>query len=200
MKTLLFQESAILPTSIVVGACIINNATTWKIALLTILFLMYFYRTPEGPFNQSVNTDAIYSPCYGEVISIEKTESFIIIKVFLSIFDIHTQWYPVDGKILSAKHYSGEFHPAYLFKKTHRNEQTVTVIQRKNGEIITVRQVAGLVARRIVNNSVAGADVVQGTMMGMIKLSSQVVITFPATYTPAVVLGQKINPLTKLTV
>jgi phosphatidylserine decarboxylase len=127
----------------------------------------------------SFDESFITSPCDGKVLSITETKDEMYkISIYLSVLDVHIQWYPVDGLIRNVMYRKGEFNLAHILEKSDYNERMTTIIQNKNG-IVRVDQIAGQVARRIVNKSISNTYVKRGNRMGMIKLSSRVDIFLP---------------------
>jgi phosphatidylserine decarboxylase len=118
------------------------------------------------------------SPCNGRVLKIKEHGTHIQISVFLNIHNIHVQYSPISGKILSILHKEGEFHPAYLFEKSQYNERVETTLGTEFGNI-TVVQIAGQVARRIVSFLEKGQSVERGEPLGLIKFGSRVDIWIP---------------------
>ncbi len=180
MRTLLFTESYLLSTIIIIilVLCILYN---YKIltygCLLLLLLLMYFYRFPNRIIKNKDNMN-ILSPSDGKIVKIIKERDYYKIIVFLSIFDVHIQWYPINGIITHSEYKTGKFNLAYILEKSDYNEKYITEIKNSNGKIRVV-QIAGMVARRIVNNSKINKKVKQGDYMGMIKLSSRIDIYLP---------------------
>lgn len=165
--------------------------------ILSIIILVWFYRLPDTS-TFIMNHNIIFAPCDGIVKSVnydDRTRCHKII-VFLNILDQHHQYYPISGIIEDSEHTSGSFHPAYILEKSKYNERHSTTIRSHYGDIITVTQIAGQVARRIVNNSIRGMIVNQGQRMGMIKLSSRVDIEFSHQYyKPIVRTGDRLYAL-----
>lgn len=153
------------------------------LCLVILWSLIYFYRLPmrmKPIFNENVIT----SPSDGKVLKITETKDGMYkITIYLSILDVHIQWYPVDGLIRNILYRKGEFNLAHILEKSDFNERMTTIIQNKNG-IVRVDQsqeeFAGQVARRIVNKSISNTYVKRGNQMGMIKLSSRVDIYLPS--------------------
>lgn len=170
--TLLFRESPCL------SAVVLCAAWFHHVFFVVFAFLLYFYRYPPRD-SSLLDPRSIVSPCDGTILKIEKIQDVYHIKVFLSIWDVHVQWYPVDGRVQSVQHHPGQFNVAYILEKSDYNEKTSTVIQNERGTI-RVDQIAGQVANRIVNKSVQDTQVKRGDYMGMIKLSSRVDVFLPA--------------------
>lgn len=179
MNTRLFHESPGLVVALLIPFVFVPTKQYLLVFLTCISFLAYFYRHPVRVNNTS--DDTIVSPCDGTVLEVLKERDTYRIVVFLSIWNVHIQWYPIDGKIIDVKHKPGEFNLAYLLEKSDYNEQCVTTIQHNEGFVVKVCQIAGQVARRIVNRSRVGSTVCKGEHMGMIKLSSRVDIIVPST-------------------
>ena len=178
MQTLFFTESLSL-FNLIVSIALLNykKKEIVVICFVSLLFLMYFYRYPCRN-NLISKENSIVSPCDGTILAIQQTNDFYHIKVFLSIFDVHVQWYPVDGRIVKTQYKPGEFNIAYILEKSDYNEKMTTVIQHTKG-LIRVDQIAGQVATRIVNHSIQDTHIKRGDYMGMIKLSSRVDIFLP---------------------
>ena len=204
--TSLLDESAFMigAMSVIFVMLFIAAANTrrllWALVAIYVsltLMLVWFYRLPA--IVVAKNEDVLFAPCDGVVKSItfDPASGRFKVIVFLNIFDQHHQFYPVSGHVMSTVHTYGSFHPAYILEKSMYNERQVTTIRSLQGENITITQIAGQIARRIVNNAVPGAPVEQGERMGMIKLSSRVDIEFSrAHFVPSVQPGMRIYAMT----
>lgn len=204
MRTLLFDESPLLfvVVSVAFGVAAVLSArwmwlsiTLIALYLATAALLVWFYRIPDIMPCKLPKSDDLRSPCDGVVKSVtyDPPSGRYKIVVFLNIFDQHHQFYPVEGHVVSTVHTPGSFHPAYLLEKSQYNERQVTTIRSTLGEHITITQIAGQVARRIVNLAVPGAPVEEGERMGMIKLSSRVDIEFSKSqFMPVVSPGTRV--------
>lgn len=190
IQTALFKESSNLIFGLVSALLLVlffyrksKNIIKLSICIFILLFilLIWFYRIPD--MSKFIGNESnIVAPSDGVVKEInynKQTDSYTII-VFLNIFDQHHQYYPISGTISNISYKEGEFYPAYLLEKSKFNERFDTYIITEYGEQITVSQIAGQIARRIVNNSIQYSNVNQGEYMGMIKLSSRVDIEIPA--------------------
>ena len=178
MQTLFFTESAYV-SNLILCIALLNykKKEVVLICFIVIVFLMYFYRYPCRD-SSMLDDKCIVSPCDGTILDIKQTEDLYHIKVFLSVFDVHVQWYPVDGTIQSVQYKPGEFNIAYILEKSDFNEKMSTVIKNRNG-VLRVDQIAGQIATRIVNRSIENTEIKRGDYMGMIKLSSRVDIFLP---------------------
>ncbi len=176
-NTFIYMQS---PKSILffVGLCI---------SALTFGFFIYFFRNPrrEGDI---VDPNLIVAPADGRVVVIEPTEEYecfggkrcIQISIFMSVFSVHTNWYPLAGKVKFVKHHSGRHMGAYLPKSSHENERSTVVIEAQNGKQILMRQIAGALARRIVTYAHEGYRCHLNEHLGFIKFGSRVDLFLPA--------------------
>jgi phosphatidylserine decarboxylase len=175
MQTLLFAESMEIPILLMVLTLMYPAYCGYWFVILSLF--MYFYRSPHRRI--SANPDWIVAPSDGKVLEIvHLADGFTQIKVYLSIFDVHVQWVPVDGYVKAVTYKPGEFNLAHVFEKSDFNERISTIFSTIHGEV-QVDQIAGQVARRIVNRCEPGQFVSKGDAMGMIKLSSRVDIFIP---------------------
>ncbi|MDP4187629.1 MAG: phosphatidylserine decarboxylase family protein [Bacteroidota bacterium] len=168
------------------------------ISLLLFSFFVYFFRNPKREVVK--NEDYVYAPADGQVVVIEETtekeclkDRRIQISIFMSIWDVHINWYPVSGKVVYFKHHPGKYLIAKLPKSSTDNEHTTVVVEQKNGTKILLRQIAGAVARRIVPYAKEGLDVEQGEEMGFIRFGSRVDILLPVGTKIDVKLGQHVT-------
>lgn len=159
----------------------------WSVSISVILFFFFisFFRSPkrEGYLQEK----AVISPADGKVVTVEETEENEVLKekciqvsVFMSVFNVHINWFPINGIVKYFKHHNGRFQAAYLPKASSENERTTVAIETLNGKTIVVRQIAGALARRIVCYAEAGTESRQGRQMGFIKFGSRVDVFFPA--------------------
>jgi phosphatidylserine decarboxylase len=154
-----------------------------------------FFRDPErsGP----KGTDLILSPADGKIIEITTVNerSFlggtaVRLSIFLSLFDVHVNRYPVSGDVEHRSYDPGRFEPAWRPSASHSNERSSTGIQF-NGSSLLVNQIAGLAAKRIVNYADVGDRVQQGERMGLIRFGSRVDIYMPQDVELSVKVGQR---------
>jgi phosphatidylserine decarboxylase len=148
------------------------------------IFLLFFFRLPVRYFE--ADPGLIYAPADGKVVVIEETmenEYFrdmrLQVSIFMSPFNMHSNRYPVSGKIQYVRHHNGQNMVAWHPKSSELNERSTIVIKTNNGIEVMVRQIAGAVARRIVTYSKADTDVHQGDELGFIKFGSRVDIFLP---------------------
>ncbi len=170
----------------------------WLLAfVLTILVLWvaYFFRDPErtGPRGEQL----VISPADGRVIDIREVDEpaflqgrAIRISVFMNVFNVHVNRYPVAGRVAYVHYNPGKFFSAAQDKASMENEQMSVGVQGARHKVL-FRQIAGLVARRIVTYSRVGDDAEQGERMGLIRFGSRVDVFIPVGSTVKVQLGEK---------
>jgi phosphatidylserine decarboxylase len=151
---------------------------------------MYFFRDPAVEVTQEEGV--ILSPCNGTVMEITEEDGEKVVRVFLSIFSVHLQRSPIDGTVIDVTHKDGKFLAAWNPRAHIENEQNIFRIQSEDG-IYTVRQIAGLVARRCVSWVKSGDTLKSGDKIGMIKFSSQVDLHIPKSAEIKVKPGDKTN-------
>lgn len=168
------------------------------LAVTFILFLLIlnFFRCPNREI--IINNNNIIAPADGKIVVIEKTKEdeylhkeCMQISIFMSIFNVHINWIPINGVVKFFKHHSGNFHAAFLPKSSFENERTTIVIDDTFGHTILMRQIAGALARRIVTYVKAGDIVSQHEQAGFIKFGSRVDVFIPLDCDIKVKLGDK---------
>lgn len=154
------------------------------VAAVFLFYVVRFFRWPERPLKKDANL--IFSSADGNVVAIEEvveTEYFnekrLQVSVFMSVVNVHVNWYPIAGKVKYNQHKPGKFYPAYLPKSAEENERNSLVVEDAKGRQILVRQIAGLVARRIIAKAKIDEEVEQGGVLGMIKFGSRVDLFLP---------------------
>lgn len=155
------------------------------LSLLVYAFVFNFFRCPKRHY-RGERRDMVVSSVDGRVVVIEPTYESEYIKgqaiqvsVFMSPLNVHANWFPVDGEVEYVKHHSGRFLSAYLPKASTENERSTIGIRCANGQKITVRQVAGAMARRIVTYAHPGQQALIDEHLGFIKFGSRVDIYLP---------------------
>ena len=156
------------------------------LSVCTFGFFLYFFRNPE----RIVETDDYsleIAPADGRIVAIEDVEEYEYfegqkmkqVSIFMSPFNVHANWYPVNGKVLYSRHHSGRHKAAYLPKSSHENERSTVVIESTTGKKILVRQVAGALARRIVTYAAPNHPAQLNNHLGFIKFGSRVDLYLP---------------------
>lgn len=176
------------------NAIIVNIILT--ITIILFIWAVNFFRFPNRVIILDDNT--IIAPADGKIVVIEETEETeyfndrrIQVSIFMNIFNVHINWFPVNGIIKYFKYHKGNFAAAYLPKSSTENERTSIVIECKNGESILMRQIAGAMARRIVSYTPVGGKARQDQHAGFIKFGSRVDLFLPLNTHIDVKLGQK---------
>ena len=178
-----------------------NMIILWLGYLLSaflLITIIQFFRHP----NRSVilNEDHIIAPADGKVVVIEEvieTEYFkdkrLQISIFMSPVNVHVNRYPISGIVKFSKYHPGLFLVAWHPKSSTDNERTTIVVEHANGQSVLFRQIAGALARRIVNYAKEGDKAVQGNEFGFIKFGSRVDILLPLSVKVKVQLNQKVK-------
>ena len=161
------------------------------------LFVVNFFRSPRRTF-RGERENVVVSSVDGTVVALEEVfepevlrRKVRMLSVFMSVLNVHANWFPVDGKVLLVRHHSGLFLSAYLPKASIENERSTVLIRANNGQEILVRQIAGAVARRIVTYAEPGERANIEDHMGFIKFGSRVDIYLPLDAKVKVKIGDK---------
>ena len=162
------------------------------ISLVLLIFTFYFFRDPERVV--PLGDDILVSPADGLITNISETKegkkNYTKVSIFLSIFNVHIQRLPISGVIIKVDYIEGKFINATLDKASDENERLRITIKNSNN-LIYVTQIAGLIARRIVNYVKPNENVNQGERYGIIKFGSRVDIEFPNNFKILVNEGQQ---------
>jgi len=165
----------------------------WSLPVwLAFFFVVQFFRDPPREIPTQAN--AVLSPADGRIVKVEKAHDpytmrdTLLISVFMNVFNVHSNRTPVDGTVERIDYQSGKFINADLDKASTENERNAMVL-RLDGERITVVQVAGLIARRILCYVKAGDRLTRGQRYGFIRFGSRVDVYLPLTARPKVAVG-----------
>ncbi len=167
--------------------------------LSTILYLLTvnFFRSPRRNFTGN-RKNVVVSSADGKVVALEEVyepeylkRNVIQLSVFMSVFNVHANWFPVDAEVIYTKHHSGRFMSAYLPKSSTENERSTVVIKTPEGQEILMRQIAGAVARRIVTYAQPGDEASIEDHMGFIKFGSRIDLYLPLGTDIYVKIGDK---------
>ena len=172
---------------------------TLQIGLLLIFILiLQFFRNPKR--NIQLNDSQVMSPVDGKVVVIEEvheSEFFndkrLQVSVFMSPINVHVTRYPIGGKIIFSKYHPGDYLVAWHPKSSEKNERTTVVVENFKFGKVLYRQIAGALARRIVNYAEEGHNVVQGSDAGFIKFGSRVDLFLPLDTKLNIKLNQKVR-------
>ena len=162
------------------------------ISLILLIFTFYFFRDPERVV--PIGDDILVSPADGLITNIteikEGKKLYTKVSIFLSIFNVHIQRLPISGEVTKVDYIEGKFINATLDKASDENERLKITIKNGNN-LIHVTQIAGLIARRIVNYVKPNENINQGDRYGIIKFGSRVDIEFPNNFKLLVNEGQQ---------
>lgn len=152
--------------------------------LLFWFFIVAFFREPRRV--RIHDADLVFAPCDGRVVVTEVVKEeehldreMLQISIFMSITNVHMNWVPVGGEVTYYKYHPGRFMVAWHPKSSTENERTTTVVRTPSGSEVLFRQVAGLIARRIVSYMKVGHAVEQNSVCGFIKFGSRVDVLVP---------------------
>ena len=176
----------------------IIKITLQTISIVILLLILQFFRNPVR--NTIINEKHIISPVDGKIVNIEKVfekeyfkEDRIQVSIFMSPLNVHVTRYPMSGKVNYSKYHPGKYLVAWHPKSSEKNERTTIVLENKNFGEILYRQIAGAIARRIVNYAVVDQNVTQGKDAGFIKFGSRVDLFLPVGSNLNVELGQHVR-------
>jgi len=176
----------------------VGGTVLWTLAIIISVLavaVIGFFRDPErsGPKGDEL----ILSPADGKVIKIEHVQESsyvqgeaLCVSIFLSLFDVHVNRYPVSGDVKLRDYEPGRFEPAWRASASHSNERASTGIEA-HGQHVLVNQIAGLAAKRIVTYAEVGDAVEQGDRMGLIRFGSRVDIYMPKDAVSSVKVGER---------
>ena len=186
-----------------IGAAVLLGVCLWLgwvvgsiLAGLLLVGILLFFRDPHR--TPPANPLALVSPADGKVICVDEAEDpcfglgkFRRVGIFLSVLDVHVNRSPFAGTIEKTHYSAGEFLDARHLEVDLRNENQTWLLRTAKGPIL-VRQIAGLIARRIVGWKKSGDSVATGERIGMIRFGSRTDLYFPASCTPQVQVGQRV--------
>lgn len=193
---------AVIAATIVFVNWLWPSQTIWHYLLYVFEFVVFiltirFFRVPIWR-KTTMEEDAVVSPADGLVAANEvvlEDEYFHDrrrqVSIFMSIYDVHINFFPFDGKVTYYKYHPGKFLLAFKPKSSTDNEHNTIVLKDKKGREILVRQIAGFVARRIVCDLKAGDEAVVGEELGMIRFGSRVDVFLPLDAEVKVKINQK---------
>lgn len=186
-KIILITLVLAIAMSLAADYFIVNNylrSTIMLLAIVMLVLVLQFFRNPKRNINTS--EDYVVSPVDGKVVVIEEVfekeffnEKRLQVSVFMSPINVHVTRYPVAGQVVFSKYHPGKFLVAWHPKSSEENERTTVVVNSKNFGDVLHRQIAGALARRIVNYAEKGQQVTQGSDSGFIKFGSRVDVFLP---------------------
>ena len=182
--TLLYGLMGIIAVAIVLWQSFDNKIPFWLfVAVFGTVYaiVLNFYRCPIRYYGSEDTEKIVVAPADGKIVVIEEVEENtyfhdrrLMISIFMSLFNVHANWFPVDGKVKFVKHFDGNYHKAWLPKASEENEHADIMITTPDGVDVLCRQIAGAVARRIVTYAKDGEDCYIDEHLGFIKLGSRV--------------------------
>ena len=189
----------IVPVILLAGAAFLIE---WWVAgallVLVFLFLLNFFRDPHRAGSER-HIDVL-SPADGTVVQIKDVGDGEVwpgltkqVSIFMSVFDVHVNRAPISGRIVHYRYIPGKKIAAFAEKSSTENEQNLIVLEDSRGGRVAFKQIAGLLARRIVFDKKEGDEVVRGERIGMIKFGSRVDIFFPADAVIHVQMREKVK-------
>lgn len=166
------------------------------VSLIVYGIMVNFFRCPIRLFGQDTEK-VVVAPADGKVVVIEEVDENeyfhdrrLMISIFMSLINVHANWYPVDGVVKKVWHQDGRFMKAWLPKASTDNERSAVIIETPEGVEIMARQIAGAMARRIVTYAEPGEECYIDEHMGFIKFGSRVDVYLPLGTEVKVTLGQ----------
>ena len=154
------------------------------VSIIFFLLIIQFFRNPKRP--TTYNNNHVVSPVDGKVVVIEEVfekeyfkDKRLQVSIFMSPINVHVTRHPVGGKVKFSKYHPGKFLVAWHPKSSEENERTTVVVENEVVGEVLYRQIAGALAKRIVNYAEAGTEVVQGSDSGFIKFGSRVDVFLP---------------------
>ncbi|MBQ2332591.1 MAG: phosphatidylserine decarboxylase family protein [Prevotella sp.] len=159
--------------------------------------VLNFFRCPIRYNSEEDTEKLVVAPADGKIVVIEEVEENVyfhekrlMISIFMSLFNVHANWFPVDGKVKYVHHQNGNYHKAWLPKASEENEHADIIITTPEGVDILCRQIAGAVARRIVTYAKEGEECFIDEHLGFIKFGSRVDVYLPIDSEVCVKMGQ----------
>ena len=146
-------------------------------SIIIYLLMVNFFRCPIRLFEHDTEHEYFH-------------DRRLMISIFMSIVNVHANWYPVDGVVKHVDHHNGKFMKAWLPKASTENERSMVVIETPEGHTVMARQIAGAIARRIVTYAEVGEDCYIDEHMGFIKFGSRVDVYLPLGTEVCVKMGQ----------
>ena len=174
-------------------------ALTLFLTATLLVFVTYFFRNPVRVLEVD-DPNFLIAPADGRVVVIEPTmeneyfhEEKLQVSIFMSPFNVHANWYPIEGTILVSEHQKGRHMGAWLPKSSTENERSLVVIETPSKVQIALRQIAGAMARRIVTYAKPGHQAHRNTHLGFIKLGSRVDMYLPLDTEMFVTVGEAVR-------
>ena len=175
------------------------GAITLLLSAVLLVFVTYFFRNPTRVVEVG-DDNLLVCPADGRVVVVEPTmeneyfhDKRLQVSIFMSPFNVHANWYPVEGTVLVSEHQDGRHQGAWLPKSSTENERSLVVIETPSKVQLAVRQIAGAMARRIVTYAKAGHQAQRNEHMGFIKFGSRVDLYLPLNTEIFVTVGEAVT-------
>lgn len=198
--TLVYSAFALIAVAVILWQSFESKLPFWFFVVVfgTVwAVVLNFFRCPIRKFPYEGTDGIVVAPADGKVVVIEEVDENeyfhdrrIMVSIFMSLFNVHANWFPVDGHVIDAQHFDGNFHKAWLPKAAAENEHADILIKATNGETVLCRQIAGAMARRIVTYARKDDDCYIDEHLGFIKFGSRVDLFLPIDSEICVKMGQ----------
>lgn len=179
------------------GSCLPVVYAAWIASVALYAVVINFFRCPIRLYNGQTE-NVVLAAADGRVVVVEEVEENeyfrdrrIMISIFMSVTNVHANWFPVEGFVKKVVHHKGNYHKAWLPKASVENERSTVVIETPAGQEILVRQVAGAVARRIVTYARPDDECYIDEHLGFIKFGSRVDVYLPLGTEVLAEIGQR---------
>lgn len=199
--TLIYGLFAMVAIAVILWQSFDTKIPFWCVVVLFVAVygvVVNFFRCPIRYFSQEDTEKIVVAPADGRIVVIEEVDEDtyfhdrrLMISIFMSLFNVHANWFPVDGKVKRVYHQNGNFHKAWLPKASEENEHADVVITTPEGVDVLCRQIAGAVARRIVTYAKEGEECFIDEHLGFIKFGSRVDVFLPIDSEVCVKMGQR---------
>ena len=170
------------------------------VSVLLLYILVNFFRNPNRHFPSEDRDKVVVGAADGVIVAIEEVDELeyfhdrrILVSTFMNLFNVHANWYPVNGTVKKVCHQEGHFHAADKPKSSTENERSMVIIETCDGQEVMVRQIAGLMARRIVTYPSVGDKCRIDQHLGFIKFGSRVDIYLPLGSLVCVKMNDKVK-------
>ena len=198
--TLLYGFIVLAAIALLLWRNLDNKIPFWLFVVVAVALygvVVNFFRCPIRYFPQEDTENIVVAPADGRIVVIEEVdedqyfhEKRLMISIFMSLFNVHANWFPVDGRVKLVHHQNGNYHKAWLPKASEENEHADIIITTPDGKDILCRQIAGAMARRIVTYAKEGEECYIDEHLGFIKFGSRVDVYLPLGSEVCVKMGQ----------
>lgn len=192
---------ALVVVNVIIYFITLPKSVQWVIlggSLVLLFIAVRFFRVPER--NVPFDPNNILCPADGKIVAIEETtedeffkDKRLQISIFMSIWNVHVNWHPIEGTIEYYKHHPGKFMLAKHPKSSLENERASVAIRKDQDNALMVRQIAGAAARRIITYAEPGKEISQADQIGIIKFGSRVDVFLPLHVKIKVKLKDKVS-------